>query len=143
MENARPHVRMIVALAALLLVAAACGGEDEGGGTTGPTAETAATGPTAPTGATGETGDGGGAAATVQANNFSFDPSELEVASGSELEVRNGHASTPHTFTVQDTDLDVELGGGESEVVTIDLEPGTYGFVCRFHPQMTGTLTVT
>lgn len=33
--------------------------------------------------------------------------------------------------------------GGESAEVTIDLEPGTYDFECRFHPsQMQGTLTV-
>ena len=30
----------------------------------------------------------------------------------------------------------------DSEDVTIDLDPGSYDFICRFHAQMTGTLTV-
>lgn len=141
MSEERAHVRLILALSALLLVGAACGGDSEAP----PEGETPiATGATGATGAiepTGPTGDGG--AVTVQANNFSFDPSELEVASGTTIEVRNGNASTPHTFTVLDTDIDVELGGLESETVAIDLDPGTYDFKCRFHPQMTGTLTVT
>lgn len=134
---ARPHVRTVLAIAALLLLGAACtsdsNGETDDGGQ-----PPAATGPTAATG-----DDGGSAATSVRAVNFAFDPDELEVASGTELEVRNAAASTPHTFTVEDTPIDVELGGNESQTVTIDLDPGSYGFVCRFHPQMTGTLNVT
>jgi plastocyanin len=153
------RIRLVIVAATLALLAAACGSEEPsetaaGDTATGPTE--AATGATA-TGPTGEDtgggygmgdggggdGDGGSAAASVQANNFSFDPGELEVASGDELEVRNGNANTPHTFTVDGTDVDVELTPLGSETVEIDLDPGEYEFLCRFHPQMTGTLTVT
>jgi plastocyanin len=35
--------------------------------------------------------------------------------------------------------------GGQKQTVTIDLAPGTYAFLCRFHASsgMKGTLTVT
>lgn len=144
MSEERAHVRLILALSALMLVGAACGGDSEAppeGETAVENGATGVTGPTGTTEPTGPTGDGG--AVTVQANNFSFDPSELEVSSGTTIEVRNGNANTPHTFTVIGTDIDVELGGLESGTTTIDLDPGTYDFECRFHPQMTGTLTVT
>jgi hypothetical protein len=53
--------------------------------------------------------------------------------------------TTPHTFTVQGTKIDVTNDGGASQDVTIDLKPGTYPFLCRFHQSlgMTGTLVVT
>lgn len=141
MSEERAHVRLILAFSVLLLVGAACGGDSEAPPEGESPITTGATGPTGATEPTGPTGDG--AAVTVQANNFSFDPSELEVASGTAIEVRNGNANTPHTFTVIDTEIDLELGGLESGTVTVDLDPGTYDFECRFHPQMTGTLTVT
>jgi plastocyanin len=31
----------------------------------------------------------------------------------------------------------------DSEDVTIDVDPGSYDVICRFHGQMTATLTVT
>ena len=117
----------VLALTMLVgLVAAACGGDGNDAATpdqnaTGATA-TGASGSTGDdagryggmgedeTGATGGRGDDGASsdAPVVQANNFSFDPSELEVASGSTITVKNGNANTPHTFTVEDTDIDIE-----------------------------------
>jgi plastocyanin len=146
-----PGTRFLAALATAVFLLAACGGDGAGdtaaGGTepTGATAEDDAMGGygTGGNDTGGDTGAGGGTAAGLQANNFSFDPTELDVAAGSELEVRNGNASTPHTFTVDGTDVDVELAPLASESVTIDLDPGKYDFACRFHPQMTGTLAVT
>lgn len=127
------RTRLAAALAALLLLGAACGGDDDGGDENGGGA-----GETSATGATG--GDGGGT--TLQTVNFSFSPSTLEVASGDEITLENAAADTPHTFTVDDTDIDVELSPGASSSATIDLDPGEYAFHCRFHSQMTGTLTV-
>jgi len=134
---ARPHVRSVLAVVALLLLGAACTSGSNGEAADGAPSPVA----TGPTGVTGE--DGGAAASAVRAVNFAFEPSELEVAAGDTLEVRNAASTTPHTFTVLDTDIDVELGGMGSETITVDLDPGTYAFECRFHPQMTGTLTVT
>jgi plastocyanin len=52
--------------------------------------------------------------------------------------------STAHTFTVTDQNIDIENQQGQSQQVTIDLAPGTYPFICRFHVSegMTGTLVV-
>ena len=151
--------RILASAVALLLLAAACGeeGGDAGSGDTDPTAATASTGDTDrddgyaygggedredDDGAGGDDDGGESVATSVQANNFSFDPTELEIASGEDLTVKNGNANTPHTFTVDGTEVDVELAPLASEELTIDLDPGEYGFLCRFHPEMTGTLTV-
>ena len=146
---------IVIGTVALLLAAAACGGDGDNdaadGGTpaaTGATAETGSTGnDTGRYGGGGDGGDGGedegAGASTVQANNFAFDPVELEIAPGEDLTLKNGNANTPHTFTIDGTDVDVELAPLAEEQATIDLERGTYDFFCRLHPQMEGTLTVT
>ena len=162
--------RMLALTFLLAVVAAACGGNaNDAGGSGGP--ETAATtGASSSTGSTGSSdgagryggyGDSTGASGengdhsmgsgegesenspTVQANNFAFDPTDASVESGEDLYLKNGNANTPHTFTVDGTDIDVELAPLASDEVKLDLDPGTYRFHCRFHSQMTGTLTVT
>jgi plastocyanin len=157
--------RMLALTFLVALVAAACGGNgnDAGGSggatTTGASTSSGSTGSSdgagrygGDTGATGETGDDHGMGSdegeaedgpTVQANNFAFDPTEASVESGEDLYLKNGNANTPHTFTVEGTDIDVELAPLASDEVKVDLDPGTYEFHCRFHAEMTGTLTVT
>jgi plastocyanin len=131
--------RVLSLVTVLALVGAACGGDDEpeDGGTTQTDEET-----TEPTETSEPTDDGGGGT-VVTANNFAFTPTEVTVASGDAITARNGNPTTPHTFTVEETDIDVSLAARSSEDVTIDLDPGEYGFLCTIHPQMTGTLTVT
>lgn len=87
---------------------------------------------------------GGGSALTVSQGNYLFSPSTPKVSSGDTIEVKNGTPDTPHTFTVEGEDIDVEVEPGSAEDVTIDLPPGTYPFLCRFHEAMgmTGTLKV-
>lgn len=123
-------IRGLVAGAAVLaLMAAACGGGDDGdagnGGTTEPAEQPA---------------DGGGA--TVTATDFRFTPAEVSVASGDAITFRNSAPGTPHTFTVEGTDIDVTAEGGTSQDVDLDVDAGTYQFACRFHAQMEGTLMV-
>jgi plastocyanin len=69
----------------------------------------------------------------------------VRVSSGDVVAVRNGNTKTPHTFTVVKEDVDLELGPLETESATIDLSPGTYDLICRFHEElgMTGTHKVT
>ena len=152
--------RALALLFLVALVAAACGGNGNDGSGPGDTAG-ATTGASSSTGSTdaagryggsgdetGTTGEDHGTEAsedgpTVQANNFSFDPADVEVGSGEDLSLKNGNANTPHTFTVEGTDIDVELAPLATDEVTVDLDPGSYDFRCRFHAEMTGTLTVT
>ena len=124
----RRWMRLVAALFALTLLAAACGGDDDGGdgGTNGEESPT-------------ETDDGGGGA-DLTIVDFGFSPTDLSVTEGQTISVSN-IGETSHTFTTEDDAIDEEIGPGET--VEVDLTgAATGGFFCRFHPQMTGTLTV-
>lgn len=155
------RMRALVGLAALSVLAAACGGDatDEGAGGSTAAGSTGASGATDSgddpgagslyggsnemTGATGATG-AKDANALVSLNNYLFDPGTVRVGAGDVVAVRNGNARTPHTFTVVGEDVDLELAPLTTETVTIDLAPGTYQLICRFHESlgMTATLKV-
>jgi plastocyanin len=48
-----------------------------------------------------------------------------------------------HTLTADDGSFNTEgIDGGAITSMTAPDAPGTYAFVCRIHPSMTGTLTV-
>jgi plastocyanin len=148
------RIRVLVALAALAVLAAACGGDSNDAGAGGATATgaTAATGATdsgsgddpgagslyggsnGTTGATGATG--ANADVSVSLNNYLFDPATVKVSSGDIVAVRNANAKTPHTFTVVGEDVDLELAPLTTETTTIDLAPGTYQLICRFHESL-------
>ena len=118
-------LRLLAGVFALSLVLAACGGDDDDGG-----GETAATG---------ETGDGGGGTSITIAD-FAFDPNTISVSGPTEVTITNDD-SAAHTFTLDDGSVDQEIAAGESATVTVDVTEST-GFICRFHPQMTGTVEV-
>jgi plastocyanin len=158
MRGVRFHV--LVGLAALSVVAAACGSDANdatGGGSGGSPSPGSMDGSGSMMGGGGRYGSGddmtgssgaagGGAKADVSAsvNDYLFMPKTVKVDSGDTLEVRNGNARTPHTFTVVGEDVDLELAPLTSKTTTIDLAPGTYQLICRFHEQlgMKGTLQV-
>jgi plastocyanin len=162
-------VRCTVALTAVLILSAvACSNEGSstvsggglyGGGSpsTAPSASSSGSGAGGGYGhgsygnGGGGNGGGGGAqsggrsALTVTQTDYVFTPSTPKVASGDTVTISNGTPSTPHTFTVTGEDIDVEVDPQSSTDVKVDLPPGTYPFICRFHEAsgMTGTLTVT
>jgi plastocyanin len=117
-------LRLLAGVFALSLLLAACGGDDDDGG-----GETAATGAT-------ETG--GGTSITIA--DFAFDPNTISVSGPTEVTITNDD-SAAHTFTLDDGSVDQEIAAGESATVTVDVTEST-GFICRFHPQMTGTVEV-
>jgi plastocyanin len=138
-EEERPMTKAFLLSLSLVcaLTLAACGGGDEtnggGGATTPPT--TSSPSPT-------ETETSGETRIAMQDNVFQ--PNQLSVASGAELELDN-EGENPHTFTIDGEGIDQQVNSGENAKVTVDLDPGTYDFFCRFHSSlgMTGTLTVT
>jgi plastocyanin len=72
--------------------------------------------------------------------DFSFSPAVLSVTDGQTITVAN-IGENSHTFTTDDETVDETIGAGET--VDIPLTGVTSGgFHCRFHSQMTGTLTV-
>jgi plastocyanin len=133
----RTRIALVAGIVALAALAAACGGG--GDETTTPPATTGGGTTTSPAASPTETG--GGTEATLSIVDFSFSPPSVSVASGGTIEVTN-NGQAPHTFTVDNTDVDESFDAGASQSVPIDLDPGDYPFHCKIHPNMTGTLTV-
>lgn len=149
---------MAAAALVLALLGGACAngdGGDANAGSGGDSSSTAATGSGGGAygsgyggggGATGSSGSGGAgnSVLTLTQVNYQFTPAKITVERGDTITVSDTNPSTPHTFTITGTDIDVANDPMGSKDVTIDLAPGTYDFLCRFHEAqgMTGTLTV-
>ena len=150
MRRLRGKQGLLLGIIALALVAAACGNNasasTSGGTTTTPT-------PT-PTPSPSYGGGGGSPSYGMPpsntktvvegpGNSFAFMPSTITVSRGATLKLQNV-SNTAHTFTVTGQGIDIETQPGQTSQVTIDLEPGSYPFFCRFHQSlgMTGTLVV-
>jgi len=108
--------RFTIAIAAVALLGAACGGDGNGGG-------------------------GGGTTDSVTMVDNEFQPSSFTAASTSITLTNDGQAL--HSFTIADGDIDQDLQAGESAEVDLSgLDAGTYDLICKYHPEMTGSLTV-
>jgi plastocyanin len=126
----RRWMSLLAALFALTLLATACGGDDDGNGGDAGNGGNGEESPTA---------DGGGGA-DLTVVDFGFSPTDLSVTEGQTITISN-IGETSHTFTTEDEAIDETIGAGEEiEVELTGVASG--GFFCRFHPQMTGTLTV-
>jgi plastocyanin len=100
------------------------------------------------------TGDGGGVDAgagqaagdlELEASNFAFQPTELDVDPGASTTLAFTNADdVDHSFTSDDLGLDEVVEGGVGAIITIEApdEDGTHEFHCRFHPQMKGKVVV-
>lgn len=95
----------------------------------------AATGASKPA-AAGPAGD------AVAIKDFKFGPPSIAVKAGTKLTFTNedsaAHTATSTDSGVFDTD---KLEQGQKKIVTLS-KPGTYAYVCAFHPFMKGTVTV-
>jgi len=79
--------------------------------------------------------------ATVEIVDFAFSPANLEIAAGTTVTWTNQGAA-PHTATGDGGSFDTgRLDSGQSGTATFD-QPGAFPYVCSFHPDMTGTITV-
>lgn len=77
----------------------------------------------------------------ITIRNFEYEMPD-SVPAGAEITVVN-EDTAPHTVTTTETeDFDAIVGGGETTTFTAPSEPGDYPFICTYHPNMTGTLTV-
>ena len=121
-RNFTNTVAIVIALTSTLLLAACCGGESSTGAATGVGDEP-------------ET-------STVTIVDNSYEPSAPVVSSG-DIELIN-EGESPHTFTIDGQDVDVEVEAGKTATATVDLPAGTYTLFCRFHRSqgMETTLTV-
>jgi plastocyanin len=135
----------------LTIAIAACGDDDDGGtsgdgaaGATSPAAE--ATTPSADDTATPEAttpSDGESEVIDISAQDFAFAPASISAVAGEEVTVTiTNTGNAPHTFTIDDLDVDVQLSAGEE--ATVSFTPsGDDTFYCRFHRSagMEGTLS--
>ena len=133
---------LVVMVALTALVGAACsssGGDDAGStGDTGATGATSAAGCTADN-ATDLTGDD---PFVVTIQDLAFSPDCFAAKSASSITVENKDSVT-HTFTIDGTQVDVSINGGETfNGESAGLDPGTYPFHCTIHSSMTGTVIV-
>ncbi|MGH8871215.1 MAG: cupredoxin domain-containing protein [Acidimicrobiia bacterium] len=110
--------RVLVLVTALVLTVGACG--DGGGSTTSP----------------------GGGEERVEMADFAFSPDTLTVPVGTTVTWENTDASLPHTSNSDDGVWDSgTLNPGDDFSFTFD-EAGTFTYVCRIHPSMTGSIVV-
>lgn len=125
------RILLIVPLTALLV---GCGSNNKTE-TSGPApAATTSTTATAPAGGSKPSSE----AQTVKIAEFKFgDPVTIPV--GGKVTWVNEDAA-PHN-AVGDTFKTADLEKGESDTVTFD-KPGTYNYICTFHPYMKGTVIV-
>jgi len=122
MKGALMKKRMIAGLALAAIAAVGCGGDGEAGG---------------------GSGGGGSASVSLVAEDLKFSPSSLSAASGSSIEFTN-EDDAKHSFTAEDAGIDEEVDAKASTTVDLSgVEAGSYEFVCKFHPDMKGTLEVT
>jgi plastocyanin len=115
------HASVLAALIVAALLVGACG-EDDGG-----------------------SGAASGDSVELVAQDFSFDPTTLDLPAGEEVTVTlTNEGEAEHSFTVEDLDVETEAEGGESAEVSFTApEEGAVEFHCKYHPdQMTGEISV-
>jgi plastocyanin len=87
-------------------------------------------------------GDTTSTGSEVAIESFTFSPETVEITAGTTVTWTNNDEAM-HTATADDGSFDTgAINQGETASVTFD-EPGTYTYVCSFHPGMKGTIIVT
>jgi plastocyanin len=116
------------AVSLLVFAGASCGGDDDGDSTGDPPAVTD-TGATAPV-----------MEAAIEIADFAFGPADVTVAVGGTVTWTNTD-NQAHTATSSGNFDTGSIAAGASASVTFDA-PGTFTYICSFHPFMTATITV-
>ncbi len=81
--------------------------------------------------------------AAVKIKDFLYAPNSVTVKQGATVTFENLDQA-PHTATIAQGATKFDTGTidqGKTKSVTFD-RPGTYAYVCLFHPYMKGTITV-
>jgi plastocyanin len=76
----------------------------------------------------------------VEMKSLAFNPAQVTAHLGDTIEWTNADF-IPHTATAKNHDWDVEIPANKTARVTLK-KPGTVEYFCRFHPNMTATITV-
>lgn len=89
----------------------------------------------------GGTGAGSGPAVDIEMQDFAFAMADVEVQAGTTVTWTNTGAA-PHTATADDSTFDTTLVAAGARASHTFTTPGTYSYLCMFHPGMTGTIRV-
>ena len=142
--------KLLALLAVVLLVAAAagCGSDDDDEETGSPTGTEAGSEPgeddtEPPVTLEGEVDDHGtedlsgedDATLELEADDFYFAPTFVKGEPGGTITVQvTNEGDAPHTFTIDDQEIDEEVQAGESAEAEVTVpEDGAIRFYCRFH----------
>jgi len=123
---------LLAALTSMALLAG-CGDDDGGSATTN-----------MDTGPAPAAGSGSANTDTIRIVDFVYDPDPSAVRAGQKISVPNDDAA-PHTITDAGSGKAFDSGtikGKATGSLTID-KPGSYRYICEFHPFMKGEITVT
>jgi plastocyanin len=130
----RPPTYAAAVLVAVLTVAGCGGSSPHTASTTTPAAPAAtpsSSASVAPAGAT-----------TVNISNYAYGPPALTVKAGTKVTFVN-HDATAHTATASSTPgFDTGSIKPNSRATVTLTKPGTYSYICQFHPFMKATITV-
>ncbi|MBU1111589.1 MAG: plastocyanin/azurin family copper-binding protein [archaeon] len=121
---------ILLSISTLTLFLLACSGQV-------PEDDTTKTVPTS-TVVAGDESDSGIKTVTIQ--DFKFNPVDLDVEVGDTVEWVNLD-DTEHTITLENGDLDQEIGVDGTLTYTFE-ESGIYRYFCMFHPGMQGSVNV-
>ena len=94
--------------------------------------------------ATPQAGSAATTTATIKIADFVYDPTPATVKAGEKIAIPNADAA-PHTITDSGSGNAFDSGtikGKATGSLTI-AKPGTYAYICEFHPFMKGEITVT
>ncbi|MCC5954048.1 MAG: cupredoxin domain-containing protein [Acidimicrobiia bacterium] len=119
----------VLAVGALGL--AACGDDDSDDGSVDATENDAENGVEAPDDAL-----------SISASDFEFSTDSLSADAGEVTVVFTNDDGAPHSFTIDDLNVDIDVSGGSSDSATFTAEPGVYEYYCTYHGTMQGTLEV-
>jgi plastocyanin len=76
----------------------------------------------------------------VSIRDIAFSPAEITIHAGDSVKWVN-HDIVDHTATAAQGGFDVSVPAGKSAVQQFG-KPGSYKYVCTFHPNMTGSVNV-
>ncbi len=76
----------------------------------------------------------------IEMKGVAFAPTQVTVAVGDTLEWHNADI-VAHTATAEDAGFDVNVPPGKKGSAVVK-RPGTFSYLCRYHPNMTGQVVV-
>ena len=86
----------------------------------------------------------GGAEFDLTAVNIAFSTTDIRLAAGDVTFVVKNEDAVEHNLTIDGGKADTDVAAKKTVKVKVNLTPGTYAFICEYHPDtMKGTIVVT